>query len=160
MRYSDVDYIMKNVNKILVAVIVVLVLVLAGVVVWQTWIAGPSYYAVYLRTGDLYFGELSRFPSFELQHVYMLQVNAQNNQNPISVQKFTNVFWGPEDSIKLNRDEVVWYTKLKSDSQLVKLIASNPELLPSATGAPQGTAPQGTAPQKPSSDQSKTDKQN
>lgn len=147
MHYSDVDC-MKNVNKVLVAVIIVLVLLLAGIIVWQAWLVGPSYYAVYLRTGDLYFGELSRFPSFGLKHVYMLQVNAQSGQNPISIQKFTNVFWGPEDFIKLNRDEVVWYTKLKPESQLVKLIAANPELLPAATGTPQ----------EPSSNQPETEK--
>ncbi len=132
---------MKNVNKILIAIIVVLVLVLASIAVWQTWFNSPSYYAVYLRTGDLYFGELSRFPSFGLKHVYMLQVNAQNGQNPVSIQKFSNVFWGPEDFIKLNRDEVVWYTKLKPESQIVKLIAANPDLLPSSTGAPQENNP-------------------
>jgi len=144
------------VNKILIAIIVVLVLVLLGIVAWQTWFTGPSYYAVYLRTGDLYFGELSRFPSFGLKHVYMLQVNAQNSQNPVSVQKFTNVFWGPEDFIKLNRDEVVWYTKLKPESQLVKLIAANPDLLPSAAGAPQ--AEENAVPQR-SSDQSNAGEQ-
>lgn len=146
---------MKNVNKILVIIIVVLVLILGGIVAWQTWFAGPSYYAVYLRTGDLYFGELTRFPSFGLKHVYMLQVNAQNGQNPVSIQKFTNVFWGPEDSVKLNRDEVVWYTKLKPESQLVKLITANPDLLPAATGAPQEN---NAAPQEPSSSQSGAEK--
>ena len=46
----------------------------------------------------------------------------------MNVQKFSNVFWGPEDFIKINRDEVAWYTKLKSDSQLVRLIETNPDL--------------------------------
>lgn len=139
---------MRNVNKILLAIIIVLVLALAGIVVWQVWFTTTSYYAVYLRTGDLYFGELSRFPSFGLKHVYMLQVNAQNSQSPISVQKFTNVFWGPEDFVKLNRDEVVWYTKLKPESQLVKLISTNPDLVPGTNQVPQGN---NVVPQEPSS---------
>lgn len=131
---------MKNkLNKVLLIVVIVLVLILLAVLAWQLWWSSPSYYAVYLRTGDLYFGELSTFPSFTLSHVYMLQVNSQNQQNPVSVQKFTNVFWGPEDSIKINRDDVVWYTRLTSDSQLVKLIQTNPSLTP-ASGA-QGQAP-------------------
>lgn len=125
---------MKNVNKILLIVVVVLVVVLAAVIVWQTWGSTPSYYAVYLRTGDLYFGQLSRFPSFSLSHVYLLQVNAQNQQNPVNVQKFSNVFWGPEDNIKINRDDVVWYAKLSSESQLVKLIQTNPDLVPPQGG--------------------------
>ncbi len=124
---------MRNINKVLLTVVIVLVLVLVGVVVWQTWLSGPSYYAVYMRTGDLYFGQLSQFPSFGLSHVYMLQVNSQKSQNPVSVQKFANVFWGPEDHINLNHNEVVWYTKLTPDSQLVKLITANPDLVPSQT---------------------------
>ncbi len=119
---------MRNVNKILLTLVIVLLIVLAGAIVWQTWFGSISYYAVYLKTGDLYFGQLSRFPSFGLSHVYLLQVNAQNQQNPVNVQKFSNVFWGPEDFIKINRDEVAWYTKLKSDSQLVRLIETNPDL--------------------------------
>lgn len=123
---------MRNVNKILLVIAVALLLILVGILVWQNWLSKPAYYAVYLRTGDLYFGQLSRFPSFSLSHVYMLQVNAQNKDNPVNVQKFSNVFWGPEDSMKINRDDVVWYTKLKSDSQLTRLIESNPDLVPPA----------------------------
>ncbi len=132
---------MRNINKVLLTVVIVLVIVLIGVVTWQAFLSSPSYYAVYMRTGDLYFGQLSRFPSFGLSHVYMLQVNTQNSQNPVSVQKFANVFWGPEDFIKLNRDEVVWYTKLKSDSQLVKLITTNPNLVPAQGQQPPQQAP-------------------
>jgi hypothetical protein len=124
---------MRNVNKILIIVVVVLLLILVGILVWQNWLSTPAYYAVYLRTGDLYFGQLSRFPSFSLSNVYMLQVNAQNQQNPVNIQKFSNVFWGPEDFMKINRDDVVWYTKLTSDSQLMRVIESNPDLLPSAS---------------------------
>ncbi len=149
---------MKNsLNKILLAVVIVLLVVLIGVVGWKYFGEKPEYYAVYLRTGDLYFGELSTFPSFSLKHVYMLQVNAQNQQNPVSIQKFTNVFWGPEDYINLNEDEVVWYTRLASDSQLVQLITTNPSLAApqdnSAPVAPAGNSASGAIPQQPSGQQ-------
>jgi uncharacterized protein YehS (DUF1456 family) len=54
-----------------------------------------------------------------LTNVYLLQVNAQNSENPVSIQKFSNVFWGPENYIKINKDEVVWYTKISPQSQLI-----------------------------------------
>jgi hypothetical protein len=127
---------MKNVNKTLLIVVIVLLLALIVVIAWQFFWGTPSYYAVYLRTGEVYFGKLSRFPSFSLSSVYLLQVNSQNQQNPVNIQKFSSVFWGPEDFIKLNREEVVWYTKLRSDSQLVRLIETNPDLLP-GQAAPQ-----------------------
>lgn len=127
---------MRNVNKLLLTVVIVLVVALIAVLAWQVFFRGPSYYAVYLRTGDLYFGELTTFPHFGLNHVYMIQVNSQDQKNPVSIQKFTNVFWGPEDSIRINRDQVVWYTPLNPDGQLAQLIRNNPNLTPS-----QGTQP-------------------
>ncbi len=147
----------NNLNKVLLAVVVVLFLVLAGILSWQFLGGQPSYYAVYLRTGDLYFGELSTFPSFTLKHVYMLQVNSQDQKNPLSIQKFTNVFWGPEDYLNINKNDVVWYTKLASDSKLTQLIQSNPSLTQttqSDTGTTQppvsnGTSTPGSTSQQP-----------
>jgi hypothetical protein len=132
---------MRNINKILLAVVIVLLVALAAVLAWQFWFKTPTYYAVYLKTGDLYFGELTTFPYFGLTHVYMIQVNAQDKTNPVSVQKFTNIFWGPTDSLRINRDEVVWYTPLSSQSQLAQLITKNPDLVPSTVPQP---APVGT----------------
>lgn len=133
-------------NKILLGVVIVLLVVLVGVLAWQQWFGAPSYYAVYLRTGDLYFGELTTFPNFGLSHVYMLQVNSQNTQNPVSIQKFTNVFWGPEDFMNINRNEVVWYAKVSPQGQLATLLASNPDLLPSnASTGSTGAAPAANA---------------
>lgn len=130
---------MKN-NKILVWVVVVLAVALAGVATWQMWGSESPLYAVYLRTGDLYFGKLVRVPYFGLKNVYLLQVNAANQENPVSVQKFTNVFWGPEDFVKINRDEVVWMTRVSDESQLTQVIRTNPSLVPS-TSQPQVPPP-------------------
>jgi hypothetical protein len=128
---------MSNINKILLAVVIVLLVALAAVLAWQFWFKTPTYYAVYLRTGDLYFGELTTFPYFGLKHVYMIQVNAQDKTNPVSLQKFTNIFWGPTDFMRINRNEVVWYTQLSPQSQLAQLIANNPNLMPTNANVPQ-----------------------
>ncbi|KKU94149.1 MAG: hypothetical protein UY26_C0003G0300 [Candidatus Jorgensenbacteria bacterium GW2011_GWA1_48_13] len=121
---------MSKTNKILLVVVVVLVLALIGVVLWQTVWKSQSYYAVFMRTGDLYFGQLMRFPSFGLKQVYNIQVNTQNQENPVSIQRFKNVFWGPQDWLKLNRSEVVWMTKLDPAGQLAQIIKNNPDLQP------------------------------
>jgi hypothetical protein len=126
---------MKN-NKVLVWVVVVLAVALVGIGAWQLWGGDAPLYAVYLRTGDLYFGKLVRVPYFGLENVYLLQVNAANQENPVSVQKFTNVFWGPEDFVKINRDEVVWMTRVSDESQLTQVIRANPDLVPSTPQAP------------------------
>ncbi|MCH8847198.1 MAG: hypothetical protein IIC11_10790 [Proteobacteria bacterium] len=113
-------------NKILLIVVVLLVVVLVSLVLWQRGLFGsPTYTAVFLRTGDLYFGQLRQFPTLTLHNVYLLQIT-QDPQAPLSLQKFTNVIWGPEDKIKLNRDQVVWMSRLRSDSQFVQAIERGP----------------------------------
>lgn len=135
---------MMKTNRILVIVLVVLVVALAGVLIWEKVGSAPAYYAVYLRTGDIYFGRLVRFPAFGLAQVYMLQANQGNTQNPLSVQKFSNVFWGPEDFMRINREEVVWIVKLRSDSSLAQLFTTNPELTPATSqGTQSGSQSQG-----------------
>jgi hypothetical protein len=130
---------MKKVSKKVLVVASLVAIVLTAVLLSSGWVAGtsPQYYALYLRTGDLYFGHLVRFPHYGLKNVYTIQVNQQNAQNPLSIRKFTSIFWGPEDYLRINPDDVVWSAALSGNSQLVQLLKNNPELLPTA-GAPQG----------------------
>ncbi|KKL62286.1 hypothetical protein LCGC14_2186700, partial [marine sediment metagenome] len=67
--------------------------------------------------------------------VYTIQVNPQNEETPLSIQRFRNVFWGPDDFLHLNRDQVVWSTKLVSTGQLAQLISQNPDLIPTQQGS-------------------------
>jgi hypothetical protein len=140
---------MSKTNKVLLVAVIVLFVALIGLVVWNFFINKSPYYAVFLRTGDIYFGKLVRFPYFGLKNVYTIQVNPQNQQNPVSIQKFSNVFWGPEDWLKLNREEVVWMTRLREDSQLVQLFKTNPNLTPPPQ-AQQPPQPPAQPPQQPS----------
>jgi len=130
---------MNKTNKILIVVVVVLVLALGGVLAWREWGGGSSYYAVSLRSGALYFGSLTRFPSFGLKQVYVLQVNQSDPKNPLSVQRFKNAFWGPEDFLRINRDDVSWMARLDPQGQLARLIATNPDLTPSPAASPAPT---------------------
>ncbi|MCX6788958.1 MAG: hypothetical protein WCO21_01015 [bacterium] len=96
--------------------------------------------AVFLKTGDLYFGKVSNSPNFGLKQPYVLQINNTSKENPVSVQRFNKVFWGPEDFISINRDEVVWTTRLRADSKLVETFISNPDLTPPAESAQNGAS--------------------
>ncbi len=115
----------KN-NKILLTIIIILAAALVAIIYWQKVGFKKSYWAVYLDTGDLYFGQLSFFPKLSIKNAYLLQRNANDQQNPYSVSKFSNAFWGPEDKIYINKDNVVWKTKLKDDSQIVNFV-KNPQ---------------------------------
>lgn len=79
-----------------------------------------SYYAVYLKTGDLYFGHLSTFPSVTMTDVYYMQQNQEDKS--FGLQRFADSVFGPENRINLSRDNIVWTTKLKEDSQVIKAI--------------------------------------
>jgi hypothetical protein len=116
-------------QKMLVGVVLALAVVLVVLAAIQSLVKKDSYYAVYLRTGDIYFGQMVRFPYFGLKNIYTIQVT-QDPQTPLRIQKFTDIFWGPEDYMRLNRDEVVWYTRLKNEGQLYQLLRTNPNLLP------------------------------
>jgi hypothetical protein len=117
---------MSKLNKILLAIVIVLLIALGAVVYWQKGGFKETYWAVYLNTGDLYFGKLNRFSRVSLSDVWFLQRNPQDSQNPLSLTKFEQAFWGPEDKIYLDNENIVWKTKLKEDSQVVQFI-KNPE---------------------------------
>ncbi len=119
----------NKISKILVGIVAVLIIVLVVLFIIQIFAKKDSYHAVYLRTGDIYFGKLITFPTFGLRNVYTLQIT-QDPQNPLRIQKFSDVFWGPSDYLKLNRNEVVWYTELQKDGQLYQLLSTNPNLIP------------------------------
>ncbi|MGB9681257.1 MAG: hypothetical protein ACPLXL_01810 [Minisyncoccia bacterium] len=94
------------------------------------------YYAVYLRTGDLYFGKISWFPKFSLNDVWLLQRSVdQNNQVSFSLVGFTEAVYMPVDRIDLNKDNVVWITQLDKDSPVIQEIKArriNKSPLPSS----------------------------
>lgn len=127
---------MSKLNKILILTVIVLLVVLVAVFYWQKGGFEEPYYAVYLNTGDLYFGKLDYFPRLSLGDVYLLQTNANDKQNPLSIAKFENVFWGPKDRIYLNNEAIVWKVKLKKDSQLLQVIKGG------QTAQPQSQFPQ------------------
>lgn len=125
-------------NKVLIGLVALLLVILVGILAVKAIVGESTWYAVYLRTGELYFGHLTRLPYFGLKNVYMLQTNPSNTQAPLSIQKFSKVFWGPEDMIRLNRSEVVWMTELDKEGQLAQILKENPELQAPQTGQPAG----------------------
>jgi len=119
---------MNKTNKWLLAIVAALIVIIA-VLVAVFWLPNnllkPNYYAVYLDTGDLYFGKLSHFPHLSLSNVWYLQRDSQGT----SLTEFVKAPWGPEDKIEINRDRVVWTAKLSDLSQLIPYIENKvPEI--------------------------------
>lgn len=78
------------------------------------------YVAVYLETGDIYFGQMRWFPSPRLSNVMFLQ-QAQG-QEGLMVDHFTNVVWRPQEPMRISRDKIVFWTYLDPASPIVQAI--------------------------------------
>jgi hypothetical protein len=118
-------------KNLIIFIVVVLVLVAAGI--WIGMNLGNSgtsgYSAVYLTTGDVYFGNFSWFPTPHISGAWYIQRGVDKNNNPTAaIVPFKNIAWGPSDTIFLDSKQIVLWTKLASDSNLAKAMA-NPELL-------------------------------
>ena len=136
-------------KKLLIILLIILVIVLVlgiwlGVkILGRENLESPSKYsAVYLQTGDIYFGELSWFPWPSLKNVWLIQRSVdQQNQVQLGIVPLKNSFWGPTDKIYLNPKQVVFWTNLRKDSQLIKAL-ENPNILNSAGQNQQMQQPQ------------------
>ena len=126
----------------LIVIAIIVVLVVAGIV-WKVFIKKPVFSAVYLTTGDLYFGEVVKFPKYGIKNPYFIQTNTQDPNNPVSIQRFQNVFWQPEGFMNLSSDKVIWTAHLNSEGDLADLLANNPTLTPPASTGPTGAGAPG-----------------
>lgn len=118
---------------LIVAIILLTVLVYISFINKVGSIKNP-YYAVYLQTGDMYFGKLSRFPKLTLTDIWFLQVSTQEDQTGFNLAKFSNVIFGPEDKMEINKENIVWISKLRDESDVVKYIQAAPQpSLPATT---------------------------
>ena len=126
---------------VVVLLIVVAAGIGAGIFIAQGDQGESAYSAVYLATGDIYFGKLSWLPVPHLTHVWVIQrgVDAQN-QPQFGVAPFRGAVWGPTDRINLNPKEIVFWTRLRSDSQIAQAIENPASVQP--VGSNLGTSPQ------------------
>lgn len=90
--------------------------------------------AVFLNGGQVYFGKISDLNSkgLTLDNIYYLRVNQQvqpnqtnttTNANDISLVKLGCELHGPEDSMVINREQVIFWENLKTDGQVAKAVA-------------------------------------
>lgn len=126
--------------------LVVLIVVLVVVGIWVgSLISGAKggasgYTAVYLVSGDVYFGRLSWFPWPKLTNAWFLQRSVdQQNQPQLGLAPFTSVFWGPSGDVYLNPKQILFWAPIKADSQVAKGI-DNPASLQQQV-PPQGQIP-------------------
>lgn len=114
---------MSKLNKVLMLVVILLAIFL-GALLWMPSVFGSSYYAVYMTSGDLYFGKMAWYNSHILKDVRAIQQQKDEKEQPVlSLVDFSkSVVWGPAGDLRLNEKNVLWTSKLTDESQVVKLI--------------------------------------
>jgi len=89
--------------------------------------------AVFLNGGQVYFGKITSLnPNYlSMSNIYYLRVNqqvqpnqqnTQVNPNDISLVKLGCELHGPEDSMVINREQVIFWENLKTDGQVAKAV--------------------------------------
>lgn len=129
-----------------------LVLALIAIGIWVGMSLGQSrmangesqYTAVYMTTGDIYFGTLKYFPQLHLENAWYLQRGVgQDNQPQFGVVPITTVLWQPTGDIYLNRHNIVFWTRLQKGSKVEAFMQNPQSAPPPSTG---GVVPPGPAP--------------
>lgn len=136
---------MSKFISFLIVILVIVVVVLGGMLLWQKGDFNGKYTAVYMKTGDLYFGKLSHFPYLSLSDVWFLQRSSDGQS--ISVDSFSKSVWGPEDTLRLNKDEIVWTVPISKDSKILPIIKGEKTAGDSSYNGPVPT-PQGVPDKK------------
>ena len=138
----------NNSKKMVLAAIVVIALVVVGLVAWMgmkqmssgaaNMVKGNQYQALFLTNGQVYFGKLANVDDkyVTLTDIYYLQVqqtvqpaqnnnNNQNNNPQVSLAKLGSELHGPEDTMLVNRDQVLFWENIKDDGKVVQAIKEN-----------------------------------
>jgi len=89
--------------------------------------AQANYQAVQLISGEVYFGHLSFFPKVKLTNVHFLQQvpapEEQEDQEPqTQLVSLNSLYFKPVNVMYLQKDQILWWTDLAQDSQIIQLI--------------------------------------
>lgn len=119
---------LKLIWPLLAAVVVLVVLWLSGLL---PSLPSDKYQAVFLTNNQVYFGKLSRANSSYpvLREIYYLRVTqALQPRDPnqpvqqLQLVKLGGELHGPEDEMRINKDQILFVEDLKADSQVVAAI--------------------------------------
>lgn len=116
----------KTVIALVIAVVLVLVLgvfITLGIINKSDDMKASKFTAVYMTSGDIYFGKMDWFPWPRLKSVWYLQRGVdQKNQPQLGIAPFKKIVWSPIDEIYLNPKQMILWTKIKADSELAKAL--------------------------------------
>lgn len=99
------------------------------------YIDSSRYQAIFLNGGQVYFGRITSLNNHytRIADIYYLQVNQQVQPNQSTSQTASSVslvklgceLHGPQDSMVINQDQVIFWENLKSDGKVAQAIAKD-----------------------------------
>ncbi len=128
-----------GIGFIIALVAAVAIISCAGYVTYQKFF-NKQYVALFLTTGDVYYGEKSGLTGNDLKNAFFLQ-KAQDGS--VGLQKFSDAIWMPVGNLHVMKDKVVFWSEMSTDSPIAKVMRGE------QVGTPAGQAPQGQAPAQP-----------
>ncbi len=126
-----------------IAIVLIAVILLAGggwlalqkLIANDEGVEASKYQMVFLTNGSAYFGKLEHVDQqyLKLTKVFYIQTNdasaqkddkeiVQKEGNDMQLIKLGNEVYGPEDEMRINRDQVSFYGNIKPDGKVAKLI--------------------------------------
>jgi len=112
---------MEKITKSEIIFIIALAVLIIGYIVFRggLGVEKDNYAAVYLSSGDIYFGKLSSgFGWFKLVDVYLLQ----RDEKGLNLSRFKDVVWQPAEPLNIRKDKVIFWTYLSETSPVVKAV--------------------------------------
>jgi len=101
----------------------------------EKFVDGSKYQAIFLNGGQVYFGRVielnNKFAG--IVDIYYLQVNqqvqpnqsTQNTASSVSLVKLGCELHGPQDSMVINHDQIIFWENLKDDGKVVQAIVKD-----------------------------------
>ncbi len=142
-RHTSVPKKSRNKKKLtlwIIGAIIALALLVGGLWLYKNTIGSPidrsRYQAVFLTNGQVYFGKLSNSGGYyKLSNVFYLQATQSSTDdastNPqqaakadsgVQLIKLGNEVHGPEDSMVIEKNQVLFFENLKKDGKVVESI--------------------------------------
>jgi hypothetical protein len=119
------------VTVLLVALIAYMVFVKPNVNKQAEYVDTTKYQAVFLAGGQVYFGKIKALNTgyTKLDDIYYLRVNQQvqpngtQTQGDVQLVKLGCELHGPQDSMVINSDQVIFWENLKDDGQVAQAVS-------------------------------------
>ena len=160
---------LRTASVLLLFCIAILVLAIATFIAFSRptsqskYVDGGKMQAVFLNGGQVYFGKITDLNDkfMQVADIYYLRVNQQvqpdgsaaSGNQDISLVKLGCELHGPQDSMVINQEQVIFWENLKDDGQVAKAVATYKQQNPDGqkcdaakTDTPAATTPAATTP--------------